>query len=157
MAKGFSVAEEGHVVIGQPPIDIDTGGGATCVQFSMENYEHASIIIATGVTDAVPGTITVSECTDAAGAGANDIGFTYYAETTDSGDTLGTRTTVANTGFAISANDNCFYVIELEASELADGYPYVQVNWSNPGGSTIGTVIAVLSGARFQPGGTAIV
>lgn len=155
--KGFNIAEEGHIVLAQPPIDIDTGGGATCVQFSMENYEHASIIIAQGVNDAVPGTITISECTDSTGAGATDIGFSYYAETTADGDTMGARTTVANTGVALSANDNTFYCIELDASELSDGYPYVQVNWSNPGGSTLGTVVVVLSGARFQPGATAIV
>jgi hypothetical protein len=31
---------------------------------------------------------------------------------------------------------------------LTAGYPVIQVEWSNPGGSTIGSAVAILSGAR---------
>lgn len=147
--KGFNIAELGHVVNILPPVDVDTAAGASCVCFSMENYSHVDIIIQTGVTDAVPGTITVEQCTDLAAGTAVAIPFSYYAETTAAGDTLGERTTVANTGFALSANDNCMYVISIDASQLSDGYPCIQVEWSNPGGSTLGSAVAVLSGARY--------
>lgn len=147
--KGFNIGELGHVVNILPPIDVDTASGASCVPFSMKGYSHVDIIIQTGVTNATAGTITVEECTDLAAGTAVAIPFSYYAETTAAGDTLGARTTVANTGVAISANDNCLYVISIDASQLSDGYPVIQVEWSNPGGSTIGSAVAILSGARY--------
>jgi hypothetical protein len=147
--KGFNVAECGHVVNILPPIDVDTASGASCVPFSMENYSHVDIIIQTGVTNATAGTITIEECTDLAAGTATAIAFSYYAETTAAGDTLVARTTVAATGVALSANDNCIYVISIDASELTDGYPVIQVEWSNPGGSTLGSAVAILSGSRY--------
>jgi hypothetical protein len=115
----------------------------------MENYSNVDIIIQTGVTNATAGTITIEECTDLAAGTATAIAFSYYAETTAAGDTLGARTTVAATGVALSANDNCIYVISIDASELTDGYPVIQVEWSNPGGSTLGSAVAILSGSRY--------
>jgi hypothetical protein len=147
--KGFNIAELGHVVNILPPIDVDTASGASCVPFSMEGYSHVDIIIQTGVTNATAGTITVEECTDLAAGTAVAIAFSYYAETTAAGDTLGARTTVANTGFALSGNDNCLYVISIDAAQLTDGYPVVQVEWSDPGGGTLGSAVAILSGARY--------
>ena len=147
--KGLNLAETCHVVNILPPIDVDTASGASMVPFSMENYSHVDIIIQTGVTNAVPGTITVEECTTLAASTAVAIAFSYYAETTAAGDTLGARTTVENTGFALSANDNCIYVISIDAAELSDGYPVIQVEWANPEGSTLGSAVAILSGARY--------
>ena len=152
--KGINLAEEAHAVVLLPPIDVATAGGASSVCFSMENYAHADIYIMTGVTDAAPGTITVEECTDLTAGTATAIAFSYYAETTAAGDTIGNRTTVANTGVALSANDNTLYIISIDASQLTDGYPCLQVEWSNPGGSTIGCMLAILSGARYQPAGS---
>jgi hypothetical protein len=147
--KGLNLAETCHIVNILPPIDVDTASGASLVCFSMENYSHVDIVIQTGVTNATAGTITVEEATTLAAGTVTAIPFSYYAETTAAGDTLGERTTVANIGFALSANDNCMYVISIDAAELTDGYPCIQVEWSNPGGSTLGSAIAILSGARY--------
>jgi hypothetical protein len=148
-AKGITIAEELHVVNILPPIDVDTASGADMDVFSMENYAHATIIIQTGVTNATPGTITVKECDDFTPSNSTAIAFAYYEETTAAGDTLGARTAATTSGFALSANDNCTYVIEIDAAELSDGYPCIQVSWSNPGGSTIGSAVAILSGPRY--------
>lgn len=147
--KGFNIGELGHVVNILPPINVDTANGASCVCFNMEGYAHADIIIQTGVTDATAGTITVEECTNQAAGTATAIAFAYYAETTAAGDTLGARTAATAAGVVLSANDNCMYVISIDASQLTDGYPWIQVEWSNPGGTTIGSAVAILSGARY--------
>ena len=145
---GFFVAQEGHVVNIAPPIDLNDAA-KTCDAFSMANYDHASIIIQLGVTGAAS-TVTVEECTSAAGAGATAIAFNYYAETTDSGDTLSAVTAATSAGFDTSANDNVFYVIELDAADLSDGSPWVRVQFSDPGAATLGSAVAILSGGRYQ-------
>lgn len=157
MARQFSIGEgEGHFVLGVAPVDIDAGA-QTSDAFSMENWSHATIIITLGVTGAAS-TVTVKENTAADGSGATAIAFNYYAEETASGDTLGARTSASASGFATSTNDGVFYVIELSAEELSDGYPWVTVHMSDPGAATFASINVVLSGGRYQEveGATAI-
>lgn len=145
-AKGFVLAEDGHVVMATAPIDI-TAGGTTDV-WSMENYAHASIIIALGVTNAASA-ITVEECDNFTPSTHPAIGFSYYAEETDGGDTLGARTTVGVGGFSTSANDGIFYVIEVDASQLSDGFGHMRLSFGSPSGTTIASIIVILSGSRY--------
>ena len=149
--KGMTIAECCHVVNILPPIDVDTAGGlAQSEVFSMENHAHATIIVQCGVTDADAGFITIEECDNFTPSNDTAIGFSYYAEETALGDTLGARTlAVAATGIDVSANNGTLYVIEIDASELSDGYPCLVLKWSNPGGSTIVSAVAILSGSRY--------
>ena len=148
--KGINLAEQCHIVNATAPIDIN-GAGATSDLFSMENYAHASIICALGVTGAAT-TITVTENTSSTAGGATVIdSFTVYSETTAAGDTLSTTTTTGSTdGFAASTNDGVFYVLELDASALSDGYEWVGVQASDPSNATLYACTVVLSGARYQ-------
>jgi hypothetical protein len=147
---GINFAETGHLVNCIPPIDIDTAGATTGVTINMGTYSHVTFICTTGVTDAVPGTITLQEVATVAGVGVA-IPFTYYMEDTALGDVLSARNIIAGVGgVALSANDNTIYVFEVDASQLTNGFPYIEFNWSNPGGSTFGSVVAVLSGARYS-------
>lgn len=146
--QGINIAEQCHVVNVLPPIDIS--GGKDGDRFSMENYGHATIIIQVGVSAAAWTAVTVKECNAASGGTANAIGFSYYAETTDSGDTLGARTTVAATGITSpSANNNIMYVIEIDASQLTDGYQWIELNLTNGSNSVIASAVAILSGSRY--------
>jgi hypothetical protein len=149
--KGFNIAELGHVVNILPPIDIDTASGVAASEiFSMKNYAHATIIVQCGVTDADAGNITIEKCDNFTPDNDTAIDFYYYAETTALGDTLGARTLAeAATGIDVSANDNIFYVIEIDASELDADNPCLVLKWSNPGGSTIASAVAILSGSRY--------
>ena len=144
---GICVAEEMHVVNATAPVDIN-GGAVTSDYFSMANYAHASIIITLGVTGAAT-TVTVEESDDLSGSATTAIGFDYYAETTNAGDTLGARTTVANSGFACSTNDNITYVIEIDAADLTDGYPCLVVKASDPSAATLYSCVVLLSGGRY--------
>jgi hypothetical protein len=144
----MNIAEQGHVVNILPPQDVDTG--VTSDIFSMENYSHATIIVTCGSTNADAGNITIEECDNFDPTTDTAIDFYYYAETTAGGDTLGARTLAeAATGIDVSANDNTIYVIEIDAAELSDGYPCLELKWSDPGGATYGSAVAVLTGARY--------
>jgi hypothetical protein len=145
--KGYNIAEMGHVVNILPPIDIT--GGTTGDVFSMENYGHATIIVQVGVSAAAFTKILVNECTDFSGTGATAIAFNYYAEETAAGDTLSARSAATTAGVTPSANDTIFYVIELDASELSDGYNFVQLQLTNGTNSVIASAVAVLSGSRY--------
>jgi hypothetical protein len=145
--KGFVLAEEGHVVQVTAPVDIT--GGATGQAFSMKKYQHASILVLVGVSAAAWTKIIVNQCVDHTGATPVAIPFSIYKAETAAGDVLGARTAVAAAGYTPSANDGIFYVIELDANELADGSPYVQVQLTNGSNSVIAAIVAVLSGARF--------
>jgi len=145
--KGFNLPEQGHVVNILPPIDIN-GAGATSDYFCLKDYHHVDIVIQLGVTGAAA-TVTVFESDDNAGTDENAIAFNYYAEETDSGDTLGARTAATVAGFATSTNDNIFYIISIDASELTEGYPYLVVKISDPGAATLVNAAAHLTGARY--------
>ena len=147
-AQGFSIGEgQGHFVLGVAPVDIDAGA-QTSDAFKMANYTHATIIIALGVTGAAS-TVTVKENTAADGSGASAIAFSYYGEATAAGDTTGARTAATSSGFATATTDGIFYIIELDATELSDGSEWVTVHMSDPGAATFGSIIVVLSGARY--------
>lgn len=147
--KGFVVAEQGHVVLLVAPVDFT--GGKTAQAFSMANYQHASILIGLGVQGGAGTKILVNQCTDHTGANPVAIPFAIYTQETAgaSHDVLSARTQVAAAGYTPSANSGIFYVIELDANELADGSPYVQVQFTNGANSDIGAMFAVLTGARF--------
>lgn len=146
--KGINIAEELHVINILPPQSI--AGAVTSDVFSLKNYQHATIIVTAGSTNADGGNITIEECDDFGPTNDTAIDFYYYAEETAAGDTLGARTkAAAATGIDVSGNDNITYVIEIDASELSDGYPCLYLKWSAPGGATLVSAVAVLSGARY--------
>lgn len=152
--KGFVTAEQGHVVQLLAPVDIT--GGKVCQAFSMKNYQHASIAVLVGASAAAFTKIIVSQCTataavGSAGAGATAIPFSIYKQETagEANDVLGARTAVTSAGYTPSANDGIMYVIEIDANELADGSPYVQLSLTNTSNSVIASAVAVLSGARY--------
>jgi len=148
---GITIAEQGHVVNILPPQDVSAGVSSDV--FSMKNYAHATIIVTCGATNADAGNITIEECDNFTPSNDTAIDFSYYAETTAAGDTLGARTAaVAATGIDVSANDNTTYVIEIDAAQLSDGFPCLELKWSACGGATYGSAVAILSGARY--GGT---
>lgn len=146
--KGINISEQLHVINILPPQDVDTGKNS--LVFSMKNHSHATIIVTCGSTNADAGNITVEACDDFTPTNDEAIGFSYYKEETAAGDTLTAKqTAVAATGIDVSENDNTTYVIEIDASELPAGYPNLYLKWSDPGGATFGSAVAILSGSRY--------
>jgi len=154
--KGNVIAEQGHVVNILPAVDIT--GGKKCQAFSMKNWQHATIIISVGVSAAAWTSIIVQAGSATAAIGSDvannvTIPFRLYKQETNGADkdVLDAGTNLAATGdTTVSANDNIFYVIEIDSQELPDGKPYVQLLLANGANSVIASAIAILSGGRFQ-------
>lgn len=140
----FYAAQEGHIINLINPIDIN-GAGASSDVFSMRGYDHVSIIIQLGVTGAAS-TVTLEECDDFTPTNSTAIAFTYYAEATAGGDTLGSATAATTAGFATGTGDGIFYVIEVDAAQLSEGYPCLQLEMSDPSAATVVSAVAILSG-----------
>jgi len=146
--KGLTIAEQCHVINALAPIDIG-GVAKESDYFSMENYSHATIIVTLGVVTNAP-TITVYESDDLDGSNETAIGFDHYLEDASAGDTLADRATVANTGYTFAATTNgVMLVIEIDASQLSDGYPCLCVKTDTAAAALV-SVVAILSGARYQ-------
>lgn len=145
--KGIYLAQEAHTVNIIPPVDIN-GAGASSDVFSLKNHQHATIILTLGVTGAAS-TVTLKECDDFTPSNSTAIAFSYYQETTAAGDTLSTKQSATTAGFATSTNDSITYVIEIDASQLTDGYPCLQLVLTDPSAATLVSAVAVLSGSRF--------
>lgn len=146
--KGFTIAQGGHVVQALAPVS--TSGGKTAQAFSMKKYQHASIILLRGVQAAQSTSIVVNACSDASGDNPVAIPFNVFKAETTNSDVLGPKVAVAAAGFQPTGTSGTFYVIELDASELPDGKPYVQVVETNGANADLAAVVAVLSGARFE-------
>lgn len=145
--KGINLAEQCHIVNILPPQAI-TDAKVSDV-FSLKNHAHATIIVTAGSTNADAGNITIEECDDFTPTNSAAIGFAYYKEETAAGDTLSAKQTATTAGIDVSGNDNITYVIEIDASQLSDGYPNLVLKWSAPGGATYVSAVAILSGSRY--------
>ena len=145
--KGFTIAEQGHVVTLIAPISISAA--ATSEVFSMENWGHATIIVQGGAGSAC--TVTVSECDDFDPTTAATKTFMYCKEATASGDVADAALAAATTaGTSVGTATGTFLIIEIDNDELSDGYPCVQINLSDPGTSKVVSAVAILSGGRYQ-------
>lgn len=142
------MAEETHPVNILPPQSIS--GATNSDVFSMRNASHVSIVVTAGSTNADAGNITIEECDNFVPDNSTAIAFAYYAEETAGGDTLGARTAATVSGIDVSGNDNIMYVIEIDAEELTEGYPCLRLAWSAPGGATVVSAVAHLSGYAYK-------
>ncbi len=146
-AKGITIAEECHVINLLVPFDV-VAGATESDYFSLKNYAHATIIIQTGsiTNDTL---FKVYESKDKAGAVKQFMAAEYYTETTvGGGDSLSTRTTLAVGGFQTGTEDDSYFVIEIDASELSDGYQYLALLTDAPGNALL-SAVAILSGSRY--------
>lgn len=145
--KGFNIAEQGHVVNALAPIDIG-GGAQTSDYWNMKNYAHASIIITMGVVgnDTL---IKLYEAKDSAGATKEFKTFWTYKELTANGDTLATGVLTAVGGFQTGTNNATTFVLEVDASELTDTYPYMAI-LTDAAAAALISVVVILSGSRHQ-------
>jgi hypothetical protein len=165
---GLSIAEEAHVAVILPPQSISGGSGLINPAFSMKNYKHASILIASGAEatqDTL--TITVSLCSSAAGAGAVAIPFNYYFQASGGAgnDVLGSIQNATAAGITLAAGDwppNGLIVIEIDQAELSSAAvgaglagslgidSYIGITINCPVAVDYACVMVVASGARYH-------
>lgn len=141
--KGFSIAERGKAVVGVAPVDIG-GAAKTSDYWSMENYQHVSIIVVCGaITNS--STIILYESDDASGSNKTAIAFDVYQITAG---VTGDKSRNAATGLVTGTTNGSMWVIELDASELTADYPFMTMVTDTAAANII-SIIPVLSGARY--------
>lgn len=146
-AKGINIAEELHVVNSNVPIDWASGSTGRYIQ--LEDYGHMSLIIALGAQTSTGGSATLLyEATSSTGENKTAIAFHYYVTSTGN-DVFGTIQDATSTGLTTSATNNRVYCIELDASELDEGYKWVKFEITASTAAALGTGIAILSGNRY--------
>ncbi len=146
MGLGFYSAQAGHWVPLIGPVD--ETGGKTSAAFSLGMYAHASILVVIGVSAAAPGAVTLNACSNAAGAGATLIPFNVFKCEAANSDVLGAKVACTTAGFTPPATDNIFYIIEIDAQQLPQGLPYLQLVEADTTNSVINAAFALLSGPR---------
>ena len=143
--KGFTIVEQGHVVVLFTPASI--GAAATSDTICMEGAAHLSAILNFGAGSGC--VVTLGECTSFAGSGRTAVtDFLYAIEATHAGDVMDAALALAS-AITIAAGTGCVAVIELDADKLSDGYEFVQINLSDPGTAKIVSGVAILSGLRY--------
>jgi hypothetical protein len=158
--KGFNIAEEGAIVPLYTPIDVDTLAAAESpVIVLMKNWSHATIIVSIGQLPRAAGIITVHACDNTTPSTHAPIVFRYYRYETSSklanGDVRGALTWATVAGITpVATGAECFYVIELDAEELPQGYIGFRLAIADPGAASVMSAIAILSGARYADKGT---
>ncbi len=153
MVHGITLTEEGHFVTLLASQNITAA--ATSEVFSMENWAHATIMVQGGAGSST--TITVSECDNFTPSNATKIIFAYAQETTAAGDTLTALTDATTAGVALGTATGVFTIIEIDSDQMTDGFPYLQINLSDPGAGKQVSAVAILSGGRYQEDITATV
>jgi hypothetical protein len=149
MANGIYLAQDCHIVNILPPIDVT--GGKTSQAFNLKQAGHASIVLQVGVSAAAATGVLVNACTDANGDNPVSIPFDLFKQETSgaSNDVLTAKTATSAAGFVPSGNDDIFYVIEVDASDLPEGSEYVNLQIENGANSVIASAVAILSGLRY--------
>lgn len=162
--KGFNIVEEGKICTMYYPMDInDLASEESVYIVLMENYSHATIIYSIGVNPLVAGVIKIYSVDDTVPTTQTLIPFRYYRYNTSqllaNSDVHGTLTwaTAAAGLIPTALAVPCMYVIELDAEELVQGDIGFRVWITDPAGGSIGSMIAILSGARYaDPNVTAL-
>lgn len=123
-----------HVVPLLAPIDITTSTTVSDV-VNMARAHSIQFCVQFGVITDDTAVITVLECDDVSPSNSTAIAFSYRESSAVGTDSMGDRTAATSTGVTVAADDDgkAFY-IDVDASELSDGYPYIQVS-VDPGSS----------------------
>jgi hypothetical protein len=143
-AKGCVIAEEMHPVVLWYP---QSGVGSSDI-ISLKNHAHCSLIGIQGA-GASACTVTVKASDDNASTTTSALAFKYYLESSSGVDQLSARTSAAAAGFTLSSGSNQFFVVEIDASDLPSGKPYVLLEVSDSGADNLFAAVAVLSGPRY--------
>lgn len=153
-AKGFYVAQEGHVVHLVPPVNV--AGGKTSGVFNMANWRHATILLLLGVQSAALKTIQLESSDNGSPENVTPIPFNLHkcetAYNAANGDVLAAKSATAAAGFAPAATSNIMYAIEVDADTLPAGQNYVKLlltDNSPAAASVLLAAVVVLSGGRF--------
>ena len=146
MSGNYNLVEGAHLVLCNKPIDAnDAAQVGTTVNTKLG--DKVLFLVQCGVYGAAT-TVTVEECTDAAGADNVAIAFNYYLSTTADSSSFGARTAATAAGVAIGGATRML-AIDIDASELSPTKPFVRVKIDDPGVATLTSVVAIIHPVRY--------
>lgn len=120
---------------------------------SMKNAEKLIALITQEGGTTGCAAVTVEACSDVSATGAVAIAFRYRAGASGAGaggDLMGANTAATSTGFVTTAAADAQYLIEVKASELPAGKPFVRVKCTESVNDPVnGCVSLMLVGNRY--------
>lgn len=150
--------QENHWIKGLDPVADAFSGTVYSDIVNMKNWEWVTFIVYAGVGTTGTSTLTVEPCANTSGTPGTAVAF-HYREVT-SGDTPGTLTACANTGFTMTAGSSRLALVTVSAAALAaSGYNYVRLKAvQSVDAEVLGCILVMLSGPRYatEPNVTAI-
>ena len=134
-----------HVVGLASPVD-SAGAAVTSDIINVGVYHSVSLLVYLGTLTGDTAVVTVEECDDVTPSNNTAIAFRYReSAATGTSDAYGAVTAATAAGFTFAADDDDhILMIDINGSELTDGYPYVRVVVT-PGGSASASEVAILS------------
>jgi hypothetical protein len=141
------MAEQAHVVNIIPPFGSNAGTKDSDV-FSMKDASHCTIVLQVG-TQAGSFDVDLVACDNFTPSTTSAIGYKLAKEETADGDTLDALTETASTGHSTAVANNIMYVMEVDAEDLPEGYPNLQLKLSGLDNTTYVSAIAILTGLSY--------
>lgn len=146
-------ADDIHLATGlAPAADLYNGNPATDV-VSLANYDRALFVLQqkTAGTNTGTATITMEECSTAAGASNVAIAFRYRKKTTGASDTWGAWIAATTSGFVTTANEDTMYEVEVKADQLSESKPFLRMQLTETVNDPVtGAVLIALYPARYN-------
>tara|TARA_Y100000310_G_scaffold339506_1_gene432379 strand:+ start:706 stop:1173 length:468 start_codon:yes stop_codon:yes gene_type:complete len=137
-----------NVRVGLAPLADVQDTDPTTDWFDMRVYRRIVFAYVKGVGATGTATITVSGASDNAGTGSADIAYKYRNHANAAAQ--GALTSVAATGFTVTAGSNETTLVEVDAADLPDGKPWCSLTLTEVVDSPVlGTVIAIMTEPRY--------
>lgn len=153
MANYFT-EDHAIVMVLAPDADRYDSDPATDV-VNTENYGEVTFVLMHGAGATGTVTIEVEECTAADGTGNTAIAYNYRLATAGV-DSFAARTAVALAGYTTVAGATQMVAIEINASELTDGSPFVRLALTEVVDSPVDAAVFAILGKPRYPQATAV-
>ena len=141
-----------HVVKAITPSADVYNGNPTSDVINMQNFKKAVFVLHQKSSTSNTGTASVKPqaVENVSGSSAEDLPFKYSKMTTGASDVMGAITAVAaGSTFTTTANEDTAFVIEVDASDLPEGKPFLQLKLTEVvNDPVVGSCMCYLIGSR---------
>lgn len=144
----FYTAQEGHVAQLIPPASYSST--QTSPKLNLGKWRHATILLLMG-SAGTPPVVTLDSSDDGSPENTTAVAFNLHKQENGynaaNGDVFGARVANSNAGFTPVSTNNILYAIEIDASTLPAGQPYIKLILTSPTSCFLAAV-AILSAGR---------
>ena len=149
------------IIPGVVPVNLNTGAN-TGERVHMKNYERCACVVFASIgTAASDLAVDLQEANAATGGTIHDLDITtkYYVKDALALTSSATWVEVSQSaaseiadtgGLGTSAEHSQIVVIEVDSSQLSDGYEWISLNVPTPGATKLGCVFYIMTGLKVQ-------